>query len=227
VTADQTADPPADATGETEGYAAAEYDEFEEVADIESLLPPPPRLRRNGYPRRSMYPGRRRRARVTVLLAVGLVAGAVILNFRGVGSHTDRVYASEAKAAAGKAPVTTAPPVPTTAPPTTAPGPDTRPPFVFNLATVHGCIGPSQPTTTALASVADDRGRLSSVELTFIDANGTATARQMSRRAGNEYEGTIGPYSTDGNINWTVVGTDAAGNSTTGTGQTVGASSSC
>lgn len=220
-------DQPPAVAGETEGDAAADYDEFEEVADLESILPPPPRLRRNGYPRRSMYPGRRRRTRVAVLLVVGLIAAAVILNFRGVGSRTDRVYASEAKAAAGRAPVTTAPTAPTTAPPTTDPGPDTRPPFVFNLATVHGCIGPNQPTTTALASVADDRGRLSSVELTFIDANGTATARQMTRRAGNEYEATIGPYSVDGNINWTVVGTDAAGNSTTGIGQTVGASSSC
>jgi DNA-directed RNA polymerase specialized sigma24 family protein len=214
--------------GETDGYVPDGYNEFDDLEDVESILPPPPRMRRNGFPRRSMYPGRRRRARVAVLLGVGLITAAVILNFRGFGSHSDRLYTSEAKAAAGNAPVTTAPAAPTTAPPTTALAPDTRGPFVFNLVTVHGCIGPNQPTTTALASVADDRpARLSSVELVFTDASGTATPREMTRRAGNEYEATIGPYAVDGNINWTVAATDAAGNSTTGFGQAVGSSSSC
>jgi DNA-directed RNA polymerase specialized sigma24 family protein len=213
--------------GDAVAYAFDEYNEFDELDDVESILPPPPRLRRNGFPRRSMYPGRRRRARVTVLLVVGVIAAAVILNFRGGGSDADRLYASEAKAAAGKAPVTTPPTAPTTAPPTTAPGPDTRGPFVFNLVTVHGCIGPNQPTTTALASVADDRGRLSSVELLFVEANGTETRRLMTRRAGNEYEASIGPYAVDGNITWIVTGTDEAGNATSGAGQVVGASSSC
>ena len=215
------------AAGDAAAYVADEYNEFEELDDVESILPPPPRLRRNGFPRRSMYPGRRRRARVTVLLVAGLIAAAVILNYRGVGSDTDRLYASEAQAAAGPAPVTTAPTAPTTAPPTTAPGPDTRGPFVFNVVTVRGCIGPSQPTTTALASVADDRGRLSSVELVFVDANGTETRRPMTRRAGNEYEAQIGPYAVDGNITWIVTGTDEAGNATTGAGQVVGASAAC
>lgn len=213
--------------GGAESYDADEYDELEELQDVESILPPPPRLRRSGFPRRSMYPGRRRRTRVAVLLVAGLVSAAVFLNYRGVGSDSDRLYAAEARAAAGEAPVTAPPTAATTAPPTTAPGPDIRGPFVFNLVTVHGCIGPNTPTTTALASVADDRGRPASVELVFTDASGAATPRQMTRRAGNEYEGTIGPYAVDGNINWTVTGTDAAGNSTTGTGQAVGASPAC
>jgi hypothetical protein len=174
-----------------------------------------------------MYPGRRRRTRAAVLLVAGLVSAAVFLNYRGVGSDSDRLYAAEARAAAGDAPVTAPTTAPVTAPPTTAQGPDIRGPFVFNLVTVHGCIGPNTPTTTALASVADDRGRPASVELVFTDASGAATPRQMTRRAGNEYEGTIGPYAVDGNISWTVTGTDAAGNSNTGTGQAVGASPAC
>ena len=221
------ADGTGDMTGDAESYDADQYDELEELQDVESILPPPPRLRRSGFPRRSMYPGRRRRTRAAVLLVAGLVSAAVFLNYRGVGSDSDRLYAAEARAAAGDAPVTAPTTAPVTAPPTTAQGPDIRGPFVFNLVTVHGCIGPNTPTTTALASVADDRGRPASVELVFTDASGAATPRQMTRRAGNEYEGTIGPYAVDGNISWAVTGTDAAGNSNTGTGQAVGASPAC
>lgn len=117
-------------------------------------------------------------------------------------------------------------------PTTTSLGPDTRAPFVFNLATVHGCIGPKQTTTTALASVVDvpsaeQSGRLASVELVFVDANGTETHRPMTRRAGNDYEATIGPYALDGSITWQVISTDEDGNTTSAGGPPVAALSSC
>jgi hypothetical protein len=117
----------------------------------------------------------------------------------------------------------------TTAPPATtvAPGPDTRRPFVYNLATVFGCIGPKQPTTSALASLVDPGDHLASVELVFVDANGVETRRPMTRRAGNDYEAAIGPYAVDGNITWQVVATDQAGNTTSAPGPTVTALSSC
>jgi DNA-directed RNA polymerase specialized sigma24 family protein len=228
ATGDEAVEPaaPSDAGGYVAG-GYGQYDEYEEMNDveeIESLLPPPPRLRRNGFPRRAMYPNRRRRVLIGVLVVAGLITAAAVTNFRGFGSQSDRLFAAEQKAAAGD----TATPAPaTTAPATTAPGPDVRPPFVFNLATVLGCIGPNQTTTTALVSVADDRGRPRSVELFFVDATGAETARPMTRRAGNEYEATIGPYTTDGNIEWRVVGTDEAGNTTTGSGPAVAALSSC
>jgi hypothetical protein len=117
-------------------------------------------------------------------------------------------------------------------PTTTSLGPDTRPPFVSNLATVHGCIGPKQTTTTALGSVVDvpsaeRAGRLASVELVFVDANGTETRRPMTRRAGNDYEATIGPYALDGNITWQVISTDEDGNTTSADGPPLAALSSC
>jgi DNA-directed RNA polymerase specialized sigma24 family protein len=222
--------PPADADvyveGGYDGYD--EYEQANDIEDIESLLPPPPRLRRNGFPRRGMYPKRRQRVLIGVLLLAGLITAAAVTNFGGFGSETDPLFAAEERAAAREtestAP-TTAPP--TSAAPTTAPGPDVRPPFVFNLATVHGCIGPNQTNTTALVSVADDRGRLNSVELRFVDASGASTPRAMTRRAGNEYEAPIGPYTVDGNITWEVVGTDEAGNTSTAAGPTVAALSSC
>lgn len=221
------------APAEGERYVEGEYDEFDEFDEfdeIESLLPPPPPLRRNGFPRRSMYPRRRRRVLVGMLLLAGVITAAIVLNFRGFGPRNDRLYADDARAAARSAaattPTTTVPP--TTAAPTTTAGPDIQGPFVFQLATVHGCIDPNQPSTTALATVADDRpGRPTSVELVFADANGTETRREMTRRAGSEYEAPIGPYAVDGNINWLVTGTDEAGNSTTEPGPAVAALSSC
>jgi DNA-directed RNA polymerase specialized sigma24 family protein len=242
VEVSQEVDAPVDVTQEvdapavsvSEGYAAdefnkfEEFDEFEDFEDVESLLPPPPRLRRTGFPRRSMYPRRRRRVLIGMLLLIGLVTAAVVMNFRGFGPGSDRLYVAEANVAARQGPAsttTTAPP--TTAPPTTAPGPDVRAPFVFNLATVHGCIGPTQTTTTALASVVDAQpGRLATVELVFVDASGKETRRQMTR-AGGGYEGAIGPYEVNGNITWLVVGTDAAGNSSSAPGPAVAAMPSC
>lgn len=164
---------------------------------------------------------------MAAVLLIGLMTAAVVLNYRGVGPRSDRLYAADAKAAEGEGPpTTTAPPV-TTAPPTTAPGPDTRPPYVFNLATVHGCIGPNQTTTTALASVVDPPpGRLASVELEFVDANGTATRRPMTRARG-QFEAPIGPFAVDGNISWQVIGTDTAGNTASAPGEAVAALSSC
>jgi DNA-directed RNA polymerase specialized sigma24 family protein len=214
---------------EPAGYAADEFAEIEEFEDVESLLPPPPRLRRSGFPRRSMYPRRRRRVLVGMLLVAGLITAAIVWNFRGFGPGTDRLFVAEAKTAERLAPPTTAAPTttPTTAPPTTVPGPDTRAPFVFNLATVHGCIGPNQTTTTALATVVDPQpGRLAKVELVFVNARGNETRREMTR-AGGGYEGQIGPYEVDGNITWLVVGTDEAGNSGSGSGPAVAALPSC
>jgi DNA-directed RNA polymerase specialized sigma24 family protein len=210
------------AEGEVEP-TAREYDAYDEV---ESLVPPPPRLRRNGFPR-SMYPQRRRLVRAGVILLAALFVGAVFANFRGFGRDT-RSFAAEAKAADARKPPppTTAPP--TTAPPVTtvAPGPDTRPPFVYNLATVFGCIGPKQPTTPALASVIDPGDHLASVELVFADSSGAETRKRMTANGG-AFEAPIGPYTADTTITWQVVASDEAGNSASSAGPSVAASSSC
>ena len=219
---------------EADGYAEGAYGQFEayddvnDIEEIESLLPPPPRLRRNGFPRRAMYPKRRQRVLVGVVLLAALITAAAVTNLGGFGSESDPLFAAEEGAAARETAATaptTAPP--TSAPPTTARGPDVRPPFVFNLATVHGCIGPNQSTTTALASVADDRGRPASVEMVVVDAGVASTPRPMTRRAGNEYEAPLGPYTADGSVTWEVVGRDEAGNASTASGPTVAALSSC
>jgi DNA-directed RNA polymerase specialized sigma24 family protein len=214
------------ATGDAAGYVEDEYDEIE---DIESLLPPPPRLRRNGFPRRGMYPKRRRRALVGLVLLAGLITAAIVLNWRGFGSDNDSLYADEARAAArveALSTTTTAPP--TTAAPTTVPPPDTRGPVVFNLTTVHGCIGPNTPTTTAIASVVDpEEDRPVSVELVFDDTAGNTTRKPMTR-TGGRYEAAIGPYEVDGNITWSVVGVDSVGNQGSATSeQAVAARGDC
>jgi len=200
-----------------------EYDAYDEV---ESLVPPPPRLRRNGFPR-SMYPQRRRLVRAAVIVIAALFVGAVFANFRGFGRGT-RSFAAETKAAVARRqpPPTTAPP--TTAPPVTtaAPGPDTRPPFVYNLATVFGCIGPKQPTTPALASVVDPGDHLATVELVFVDASGAETRKRMTPNGG-AFEAPIGPYTADSTITWQVVASDEAGNSSSAQGPAVAASASC
>jgi DNA-directed RNA polymerase specialized sigma24 family protein len=205
--------------------AEQEYDAYDEV---ESLVPPPPRLRRNGFPR-SMYPGRRRWVRAAVVVSAAVFAAAIFANFRGFGSPT-RYFAAESGAAASQEqpPVTTAPP--TTAPPTTAPvGPDTAAPIVFNLDTVFGCIGPRQSTTPAIASVVDPGGNLASVELVFVDASGAEQRRRMTANGG-AFQAPIGPYTVDGTLTWQVVATDEAGNATTseeGQAPAVAGSSSC
>src|SRR5207302_10634485 len=109
----EIAAPPETATtaeGEVEP-PARKYDAYDEV---ESLVPPPPRLRRNGFPR-SMYPQRRRLVRAAVIVLAALLVGAIFANFRGFGRGT-RSFAAEAKATAALKQ-----PPPTTAPPTTAP----------------------------------------------------------------------------------------------------------
>jgi hypothetical protein len=220
IAAPEETAPPAE--GEVEP-TARDYDAYDEV---ESLVPPPPRLRRNGFPR-SMYPQRRRLVRAAVIVIAALFVGAVFANFRGFGRDT-RSFAAEAKAGVARTqpPPTTAPP--TTAPPVTtgAPGPDTRPPFVYNLATVFGCIGPKQPTTSALASVVDPGDHLASVELVFVDASGAETRKRMTA-AGGAFEAPIGPYTADTTITWRVVASDEAGNSSSSDGPSVAASSSC
>jgi DNA-directed RNA polymerase specialized sigma24 family protein len=204
------------ASGDGEEYVEGEYDEIDdldEIEEIESLLPPPPRLRRNGFPRGGMYPKRRRRVVLGLMLLAGLITAAIVLNWRGFGPGNDRVFANDARAAARSAAATTTTAPPTTAPvPTTAPPPDVRGPVVFNLTTVHGCIGPNQTSTTAIASVVDpEEDRPASVELQFVDAAGTETRRPMTR-TGGRYEAAIGPYEVDGNITWSVAGADSLGN---------------
>jgi pyruvate/2-oxoglutarate dehydrogenase complex dihydrolipoamide acyltransferase (E2) component len=200
-----------------------EYDAYDEV---ESLVPPPPRLRRNGFPR-SMYPGRRRVFRAAIIVIAALFVGAIVTDFRGFGRDT-RSFAAEAKAAAKQKPPATTTPA-TTAPPVTtvAPGPDTRPPFVFNLATVFGCIGPRQTTTSALASVVDPGDHLAAVELVYVDTASGAETRKRMTAGGGAFEAPIGPYAADGTITWRVVATDEAGNSSSGEGPSVAASASC
>ena len=225
-TADEPTEPielPAAVEGGEGETAQQEYDAYDEV---ESLVPPPPRLRRSGFPR-SMYPERRRLVLAAVVVIAGLVVAGIANDFRGFGRDT-RSFASEAKAAGVREapPTTTAPP--TTAPPVTtvAPGPDTRPPFVYNLATVFGCIGPRQTTTSALASVVDPGNNLAAVELVFVDPGGGETRRRMSP-SGGAYEASIGPYTADGTITWHVVASDEAGNSASADGQAVAASATC
>jgi len=199
-----------------------DYDAYDEV---EGLMPPPPRLRRSGFPR-SMYPQRRRLVRAAVFLLAGLFAAAIVVNFRGFG-HETRAFSPEVKAAAAheQPPPTTAPP--TSTPPTTAaPGPDTRAPFVYNLATVFGCIGPRQSTTSALASVVDPGGHLATVDLVFASP-GTGETRRRMTASGGAFDAPIGPYTADGTITWQVTATDDAGNTATVGGPSVAASATC
>jgi hypothetical protein len=209
----------ADETAEADG--AQEYDDYEE---IESLVPPPPRLRRSGFPR-SMYPWRRRLVRLGVFAVAAVIVAAIVTNFRGFG-HETRYFAAEAKAAQAT------PPPPTTAPPTTAPpttlAPDTRPPLIGALATVYGCIGPKQTSTPAYATVADaPPGHVADVELVFDDPGQGEQHRRMTE-SGGRYVGPIGPYTADGTITWRVVATDDAGNqSAPSPGPAVAASSTC
>lgn len=209
--------------GASEGASRElEYDAYDEV---EGLVPPPPRLRRSGFPR-SMFPRRRRLVRAAVIVLAGLFAAGIVVNFRGFGRET-RYFAPEAKAAASREqpPPTAAPP--TSTPPTTAQaGPDTRAPFVYNLATVLGCIGPRQTTTSALASVVDPGDHLATVELVYTDPSSGETRRRMTA-SGGAFEAPIGPYTADGTITWQVVAADEAGNTSTSQGPSVAASSTC
>ena len=218
---------PVETAGPVEGgqgeVTEREYDGYDEV---ESLVPPPPRLRRSGFPR-SMYPGRRLLVRAAVIAIAAAFVAAIVIDFRGFGRDT-RSFAAEAKAAAReKPPVTTTPT--TTAPTVTtvAPGPDTRPPFVYNLATVFGCIGPRQTTTSALASVVDPGDHLAVVELVYVDTASGGETRKRMTATGGAFEAPIGPYAADGTITWQVVATDEAGNSSSGEGPAVAASASC
>jgi len=217
---------PVETVTPTEGEVEPTPREYDAYDEVESLVPPPPRLRRNGFPR-SMYPRRRRLVRAAVIVIAALFVGAVFANFRGFGRDT-RSFAAEAKAAAAQKqpPPTTAPPA--TAPPVTtaAPGPDTRPPFVYNLATVFGCIGPKQPTTSALASVVDPGDDLATVDLVYSDASGAETRKRMTP-SGGAFEAPIGPYTADTTITWQVVASDEAGNSASSAGPSVAASSTC
>ncbi len=200
-----------------------EYDAYDEV---EGLVPPPPRLRRSGFPR-SMYPGRRLVVRAAVIAIAAVFVAAIVTNFRGFGRDT-RSFAAEAKAAARQKPPATTTPA-TTAPPVTtvAPGPDTRAPFVYNLATVFGCIGPRQTSTSALASVVDPGDHLATVELVYVDTASGAETRKRMTATGGAFEAPIGPYAADGTITWQVVATDEAGNSSSGAGPSVAASAAC
>jgi hypothetical protein len=211
--------------GGGEGEGARPEPEYDAYDEVDSLMPPPPRLRRSGFPR-SMYPQRRRLVRAAVIVAAALFVAGIVVNFRGFGRET-RSFAPEAKAAAAREqpPPTTAPP--TSAPTTTAPpGPDTRPPFVYNLATVYGCIGPRQTSTSALASVVDPGDHLATVDLVYVDPSQGEVRRRMNA-TGGAFDAPIGPYATDGTITWLVVATDEAGNQSTAPGPSVAASAGC
>jgi DNA-directed RNA polymerase specialized sigma24 family protein len=222
--ADTTEESPAITAVTDETADAYDEREYEGYDEVESLVPPPPRLRRSGFPR-SMYPGRRRLVQFGVLAVAAVIVAAGVMNFRGFGQPT-RSFAAEAKAAAPeKPPPSTAPP--TSAPPTTAPAPDTRPPLVGDLATVYGCIGPRQTSTTAYASVVDaPPGHVASVELVFNDPSQGEQHRRMTESSGR-YVGPIGPYTADGTITWQVVATDDANNQAAQPGPAVAASSTC
>jgi hypothetical protein len=97
---------------------------------------------------------------------------------------------------------------------------------VYNLATVFGCIGPRQSSTSALASVVDPGDHLAAVELVFVDPSAGETRRRMTQNGG-AYVASIGPYTADGTITWQVVASDEAGNSANAEGQAVAASASC
>ena len=215
----------AESAGAGEGVGAPPGPEYDAYDEVESLMPPPPRLRRGGFPR-SMYPQRRRLGRAAVIVAAALFVAGIVVNFRGFGRET-RSFAPEAKAAAARQqpPTTTAPP--TSAPTTTAPaGPDTRPPFVYNLATVYGCIGPRQTSTSALASVVDPGDHLATVDLVYVDPSQGEVRRRMNANGG-AFDAPIGPYTTDGTITWLVTATDEAGNSSTAPGPSVASSAGC
>jgi DNA-directed RNA polymerase specialized sigma24 family protein len=220
VASAETAAPVEDDQGEV---TEREYDAYDEV---ESLVPPPPRLRRSGFPR-SMYPGRRLVVRGAVIAIAALFVAAIVTDFRGFGRDT-RSFAAEAKAAARQKPPATTTPTTTTPPVSTvAPGPDTRAPFVYNLATVLGCIGPRQTTTSALASVVDPGDHLATVELVYVDTASGAETRKRMTASGGAFDAPIGPYAADGTITWQVVATDEAGNSSSGQGPSVAASAAC
>ena len=106
-------------------------------------------------------------------------------------------------------------------------GPDTRPPFVYNLATVFGCIGPRQTTTSALASVVDPGDHLAAVELVYVDTASGAETRKRMTAYGGAFDAPIGPYTAEGTITWQVIATDEAGNSSSGEGPSVAASATC
>jgi pyruvate/2-oxoglutarate dehydrogenase complex dihydrolipoamide acyltransferase (E2) component len=200
--------------------------EYEAYDDVEGLVPPPPRLRRSGFPR-SMYPWRRLVVRGAVIAIAALFVAAIVTDFRGFGRDT-RSFAAEAKAAARqKPPATTTPTTTSPSVTTVAPGPDTRAPFVYNLATVLGCIGPRQTTTSALASVVDPGDHLATVELVYVDTASGAETRKRMTASGGAFDAPIGPYAADGTITWQVVATDEAGNSSSGEGPSVAASAAC
>jgi hypothetical protein len=165
--------------------------------------------------------------RAAVIAAVAVFVAAIVTDFRGFGRDT-RSFATEARAAPREKPPATTTPATTRPPVTTAtPGPDTRPPFVYNLATVFGCIGPRQTTTSALASVVDPGDHLAAVELVYVDTASGGETRKRMTASGGAFEAPIGPYAADGTITWQVVATDEAGNSSNGEGPAVAASAAC
>src|SRR5215211_1818191 len=218
--------PPDDAAAATSASSATTD---APAATSDAVTAPPARLRRSGFPR-SMYPRRRLLVRAAVVAIAAVFVAAIYTDFRGFGRDT-RSFASETKAAAPrekKPPAATTTP-PTTAPPVTtvAPGPDTRGPIVYNLATVFGCIGPRQTTTSALASVVDPGDHLASVELVFVDTPSGAETRKRMTASGGAFEAPIGPYTADGTITWRVEASDEAGNSSNAEGPAVAASALC
>jgi hypothetical protein len=162
---------------------------------------------------------------VTVLavLAVGLVVSALVLDVRGGGTYDATLFADEVRSTPTTQPPGSVPPA--TAPPASTTPADTTAPSVTNLATTFGCIGPTNSTTEALATVQDD-GTIKSVDVIIThDVLGSTRKRMIA--SGGQYRALIGPYSEDGTISWTVDATDQDGNLGTNTGRTVGVSQSC
>src|SRR5262249_56072040 len=122
--------PPAGAEGEDDAESEGtppepDYDAYDEV---EGLMPPPPRLRRGGFPR-SMYPRRRRLVRAALILLAGLFAPGIVVNFPGARAET-RAFPPQGKAAcAREQPPPPTPPPPRPPPPTPAPRPHPPPPL--------------------------------------------------------------------------------------------------
>jgi hypothetical protein len=213
--ADAGAQPP---DGDDDGDDVA-YDPYDV---IQELTPPPVPLGRNGFPR-SMFPERRRAVVLAAALVVAVGALASVFDLRGADAGGPALLDATAKSSVTAPRPSSAPPS-TTAPVATS-APDTTPPGISSLATNYACIGPTQRTTEAIATVTDDRG-VKTVSLTVShDVLGSTRLRMIP--SGGRYSVQIGPFSADGTVTWTVEATDLSGNVATRSGPPVAASSSC
>lgn len=109
----------------------------------------------------------------------------------------------------------------TTTTTTTEPPPprDTTPPVIVRQAArpavIHVRCTPN--TTTIIATITDNVG-VTSATLNWAGPDGTSGSKAMSP-AGNEWSLTIGPFVKPGTGTWSLSASDAAGNTSTGTGK--------